>query len=621
MKFLGHIVDKDGVRPLPDKVRAVQEFPLPQSTTDLRTFLGLINFYHRFLPNAASVLQPLNEMASRKKASLQWNESTTEAFRQAKNLLAHAAILAHPSPDGLLALCTDASDVGVGACLQQWQQGQWVPLAFFSRRLQPRERRYSTFDRELLAAHLATRHFRHLLEGAECVLFTDHQPLTKAWKKTGEAWSSRQQRHLSTLAEHFRDVVHKKGSENSAADALSRALVDSVINSCISLSEIAQEQEESPDTQAARTSITSLKLRIVRPLSDGPAVLCDVSLGYPRPLIPPALRRRIFDSIHGLSHPGTRATRRLVAQRYVWHKMSSDITQWCRECIPCHSSKVQQHVQSQVSQVPVPEAPLTQVHVDIVGPMPQSSGFTHLLTVIDRSSRWPEAIPIRNITARECAEQFMLHWVARFGLPLDIISDRGRQFTSDLWANMSQTLGARIHHSSAYHPESNGLLERWHRSLKSSLKARLEGPRWIEQLPWVLLGLRTTPREDAEFSPADFLLRQRLRLPGDTAVLPPPAAAPEVSPPPPARHHTKAKVYVPKALWKATHVFVRRDAHRAPLDRPYTGPYRVISRSEKTFTLDLGNRQDSVSIDRLKPAPAPVTTRSGRVSRPPVPFP
>lgn len=616
VEFLGHHVDVTGIRPLSDKVKAVCQFPRPNTLSELRTYLGLINFYHRFLPHAATILSPLNDVAGRRgtKTEIQWTDQMSTAFEESKEMLAQAASLAHPHGDAPLAVLSDASDIGVGACLQQWQSGAWVPLSFFSRRLQPRERRYSTFDRELLAAHLAARHFRHWTEGTECILFTDHRPLVDAVRKTGDAWSSRQQRHLSTLAEHFSDIRYHSGKHNAAADALSRSPL--IYN--VSFSEIGTAQESSPDIKATRTSITGMKLQDVQQTPDGPTVLCDTSLGFPRPVIPPSLRRRVFDAVHNLSHPGTRATRKLIAQRFVWHRMSSDISRWCRDCIACHASKIQTHVHSPTMQMPVPETPFSQIHVDIVGPLPPSSNFSYLLTVIDRHSRWAEALPLRDITAKECAEQFLIGWVARFGVPTDIISDRGRQFTSGLWEQMATSVGAQLHHTSSYHPEANGMVERWHRSLKAALRARLSEPKWIDQLPWVLLGLRTTPRDDSSFSPADMALRHRPRVPAD--VLPPPLLTESPSLPQPAQHHAKPPVHVPEQLQSCPFVFIRRDAHRGPLERPYDGPFRVISRSEKTFRIDLGHRSDSVSIDRLKPAPTPYTTRYGRVSHPPSRF-
>ena len=617
VRFLGHLVDASGIRPLPEKVRAVRDFPRPNTARQLRTFLGMMNFYHRFIPGAASTLSPLHRLANQRpsSAALHWSEEDSRAFEDAKAHLADAATLAHPLEHAQLALFTDASNIGIGACLQQWQNGKWVPLGFFSRHLQPSQKRYSTFDRELLAAHLSAIHFRHLIEGRRCVLFTDHRPLVHAWKKTGDAWSARQQRHLGTIAEFFEDVQHHRGSQNEAADALSRAPVDFVITQ-VSLEEMAREQQQCPDIAASRTALTNLQLQDVQFTPDGPTLLCDSSRGHPRPLVPCSLRRSVFDSIHSLAHPGIRATRKLVSERFVWHRMSSDVNRWCRECVECQSCKVQRHVKSPVIQIPVPDAPFRHVHVDIVGPLPESAGYSYLFTAIDRYSRWPEAFPLHSITAEECAVQFLQGWVARFGLPLHITSDRGRQFTSALWNKLGETLGSTIHHTSAYHPQSNGIVERWHRTLKAALRARLTDPRWTEQLPWVLLGLRTTPKEDLPASPADIVFRQPLRVPGDVLPTSHTPESPSLVPQRPV-HHAKPKSFVPKELLDSPYVFVRVDAHRSPLQRPYNGPYKVISRSDKTFVIDINGREDTVSVDRLKPAPSPVQTRSGRISRPP----
>jgi cleavage and polyadenylation specificity factor subunit 1 len=610
-KFLGHHVDASGIRPLPEKVKAVKEFPQPKTPSELRTYLGMIHFYHRFVPGAASLLQPLHELANRKPAHgpLEWSEDNLKAFSNSKVALALAATLSHPVEDAPLALFSDASDVGIGACLQQWQDGGWMPLSFFSRHLRPPEKKYSTFDRELLAAHLAIRHYRHLIEGRECVLYTDHFPLTQAWDKTRDPCSARQQRHLGTIAEFCIDVRHREGKFNQVADALSRAPINSLVK-WVPMEELAKAQAEAPEIQATRTAVTAMSLRDVR-FGDGPTLLCDMSNGHPRPVVPQSHRRLIFDAVHELSHPGIRATRKLLAERFVWHRMSADITQWCRDCMACQTSKVQAHVKSEVKHIPIPEAPFREVHVDIVGPLPVSGGFTHLLTVMDRYSRWPEVFPLQSTTAAECAQQFLLGWVARYGLPVNITSDRGPQFTSALWEHMAVTLGADIRRTTAYNPEANGMLERWHRSLKDSLRARLNTPAWIKQLPWVMLGLRTTPKEDFPVSPADLVFRSRLRLPCDAVPPQKLESVPDV--PRVTAHHGKRKVHVPKQLWTCPYVFVRVDAHRRPFDRPYKGPYRVIARTEKHFKLDLGSRTDNVSIDRLKAA---TVTRSGRTSIP-----
>ena len=613
VEFLGHKVDSSGIRPLPEKVKAVKEYPIPKTPKELKRFLGVINYYHRFIPGAAAVMQPLHIVSSRKPATqvIQWTREERNSFERAKTLLANVTTLHHPTVDGPLILSTDASDIGVGAVLEQWQNGSWVPLAFFSRHLNARERKYSTFDRELLAGHLAVRHFCHAIEGRPCTLITDHRPLVQAWRKSGEPWSSRQQRHLATIAELITDVRHKEGKENIIPDALSRAPVDS-IELAISWEELAKAQKEDPAIRDTRTAITRLQVQDIT--RNGTTVLCDVSQGHPRPVVPRNLQYKVFEVLHSLSHPSARVTQKMVKDCYVWFRMKTDITRWCKECMACQKAKVHTHVKAPVEQMKIPDTPFAHVHVDLVGPLPVSQGYSYLLTAIDRRSRWVEAFPLKNITAQECADTFLHGWVARYGLPTDVTSDRGTQFTSSIWRHLAETLGVTVHHTTAYHPQANGMIERFHRSLKASLKARLSTTSWMDQLPWVMLGQRITTKEDLGISPAEVVFRHKLQYPGqvlrDTREN---TISPKIRDR--TEHHGRTKSFIPRALWTTSHVLVRVDAHRGPLQQPYQGPFPVIRRNQKAFTIDIGGKEHIISIDRLKPA---YVTRSGRTVTPPV---
>ena len=181
LQFLGHQIDSVGIRPLNHKVQAILDFPVPTTHRKLHEFLGLVNFYHRFIPHAADLLRPLNELLPSLTTSTKtvtWTEETQAAFQAAKEALANATLLSYLHPVVPLVIMSDASDVAVGAVLQQWVDGQWHPIAYFSRKLTPPETRYSTFDRELLAVYLSIRQFRHMVEGREFSVFTDHKPLT-----------------------------------------------------------------------------------------------------------------------------------------------------------------------------------------------------------------------------------------------------------------------------------------------------------------------------------------------------------------------------------------------------------------------------------------------------------
>jgi IS30 family transposase len=159
--------------------------------------------------------------------------------------------------------------------------------------------------------------------------------------------------------------------------------------------------------------------------------------------------------------------------RFVWRGMAADIAAWCRECQGCARRKILTHVKSPVKEIPVPAARFSHVHVDIVGQLPTSpEGHSHLLTIIDRTTRWPEVVPLRSISAVECADDFPSGWIARFGVPATVTTDRGTQFTSAVWSCLCRTLHIQHITTSAYHPQSNGMIECFHRQLKQSLKAR-----------------------------------------------------------------------------------------------------------------------------------------------------
>ena len=225
LEFLGHYVSSEGIRPLDSKVEAVSKFPQPPTLRQLREFLGLVNFYHRFIPQCANILQPLNDLLSApkdRKAHIVWTDRASSAFISAKEALANAALLTHPKLSAPTCILTDASDVAVGAILQQYIAGNWCPMAYFSKKLKPPETRYSTFDRELLAVYLSIKHFSHFVEGREFHVLTDHKPLTFALNSHSDRQTPRQLRHLDYISQFTTDIRHIKGMDNTAADALSR---------------------------------------------------------------------------------------------------------------------------------------------------------------------------------------------------------------------------------------------------------------------------------------------------------------------------------------------------------------------------------------------------------------
>ena len=620
--FLGHRVCKNGVAPLEDKVTAIREFPKPKTMKDMRRFLGMVNFYRRFIPDAAQTLASLNSLLSPHKNSrkdIEWNDAAVASFNAIKQKLADATMLAYPVLNAATQLVTDASDTSVGAVIQQTVNDITRPIAFFSRNLTTAQKKWSTFDRELLAIFLAVKHFKYFLEGRPFTILTDHKPLSFMGASSMNNATARQTRHMNYISNFTSDIRYIKGDQNIAADCLSRPAqlqvnIISEEQSPLDYQELAEAQELDPSIALLQQSTNSMQVSAQKLPDSNRTILVDTSTGTARPFVPVAFRRKVFDLLHGLAHPGVKASQKLISRIFVWSKIHIDIRDWTKACIQCQRAKVQRHNVAPLQRFSTSDERFAHVHLDLVGPLPASEGYTYLLTAICRVTRHFEAIPLRDITAKSCADNFMLHWVARFGAPSTITTDRGRQFTSTLWHELAEFLGAKLLHTTSYHPACNGLVERAHRTLKAALKTHENPTNWFSNLGFVLLGLRAVVKEDLGFSTSEITIGKTLRVPGQfvsgehehthsssdyrqqlTRYI---SSLRSTEP----RHPSSRKTYLDKALNDCTHVFIRNPTNKPPLSPSYDGPFRVLSKHDKYYTVDLVTRVDNVSIDRVKAA-------------------
>uniref|UniRef100_A0ABD2WXN6 RNA-directed DNA polymerase n=1 Tax=Trichogramma kaykai TaxID=54128 RepID=A0ABD2WXN6_9HYME len=569
-----------------------------------------------------------------------WSNETSPSFLRSKEALSKATLLAFPREGVTLRLVTDASTVAAGAVLEQETNSLWQPLGFFSKKFTSGQKKYAPYDLELTAIFLAIKHFHYELEGREFSVYCDHKPLQYAFVQAPEHAPLVRQRQLSYISQYTTSIKYIPGSENVVADALSRmptsdptsqhlpidvqfsSHIDALsLPAAFSLQRLSEEQQNDEQLHLI-ISDPDFPLPLQKgtfPVNDQLfPIYFNVSNDSIRPYVPTSLRQEIFNLFHQLAHPGPSATQKIISRKYVWPKMSKDIASFVKHCLPCQQAKIARHTKMVPAAFPIPDERFQHVHLDLVTLVP-SEGFSHALTMIDRYARWPEAVPIADMQAATVARAFIDTWVARYGVPETITTDQGAQFEHELFRSLCKLLGINKTRTTGYHPQSNGILERWHRDFKSALMCFESNEGWTRILPLVMLGLRTRVRSDIDASPAEVVFGSTLRLPGElfveqgqehdcnffTAEL---RSFMKAIKPIPVELHDRTKPFVHKPLPFCSHVLVRAKPIKKALDPHYLGPYKVHLRPSKYFyIIRVVNRWGveelkTVSTSRLKPA-------------------
>ena len=582
VKFLGFEINSEGYRPGRDCVSNIELLSTPMCRQDVQKIVGIANFYRNHVPDLAQDLSVI-QATSLGKTKFQWSLGAKTALERLKSKLSNRTSLKPVMSSTPFDLFTDASGIGLGGAL--FQQGK--PVGYFSRKLSETETRYSTFDREALAMVAAIKYFRHFILNAKVTVWCDHKPL-EPWLSKPPT-TDRHARWLTQVQEIDMTIKHISGMSNALADSLSRPKLKQI--ACVA-------------------AIAKL------------------------PQVPINQRSTLMAAAHGLGHAGIRRTLSILRTRGFWKGMARDVKQWIQGCHPCQAMKNNHNVTRQPMHFP-PTSRFSTVHVDIVGPLPPShSGARYLLTMIDHYTKWAEAVPLQDISAESCAREFFSTWVARYGIPEILVSDQGVQFESQLFKSLMQRLGIKRQRTTTYHPQSNGMVERWHRTLKESLRCcMLENSEdWEFILPQVLLAYRSTANAQG-FAPCTLLFGEPLTLPVDLCC----SSAPPIGIQPEEELVKKirlglrrAKIVLSSQLPVQTRstpthkhtvgswVYARIFPERKGLNPRYSGPYLIKDIQGVTATIIRNGGSQVVNIDNLKLATDPTSLNHQTILSPTV---
>ena len=573
--YLGRVISPEGIKADPAKLEAVSGWEKPRSPKDVRSFLGFCSYYRDFIPGYSRVSYPMQVLShwtpGSRKESFPWGKEQDDSFRAVKRLFTETPVLRYPTATDHFILDTDASNESIGAALSQVQNGIEVPLAFASNTMNKAQRNYCTTKRELLAVVVYTKKFKHFLWGTDFTLRTDHSSLKWLLNfKDAEGMIGRWLAHLSEFGLEHSQIQHRAGIKHINADALSRKPVrkcsrqdcgdcgahDAVVAGVRvplenGLENVMEWSSETLRMFQGQDPVISRLLKLVpkgikpvRPeisldcremrrflaqwteLEVKNDILCRwrVNASNKRVLqvvIPTVLRRDIMYYCHGhylSGHFGKSRSIERLKRRYYWPGMSGDLVRWIATCPDCCLNK------------PGPgmgKLPLTQelfgvrfarVAVDIIsGFKTTPRGNTCMMVVTDYYTKYTRVFPLENHKAATCAEAFVRGWVLHLGVPLKMHSDQGREFESNLWTEMCHYLAICKTRTNPYRPQSDGMVERFNRTLIQVLKPLVnrQTDDWDEQCDYVVHAYNGTMHTTTGLSPNMLVFGEDLIMPAD----------------------------------------------------------------------------------------------------------
>ena len=531
--YLGYKIDQEGIHPTKEKVKAIAEAPAPTNVTQLKAFLGLLNFYRRFLPQASSMLAPLNCLL-KDKTPWVWGKEQESAFSECKNTLMNSKALVHFNPSLPLVVVADSSSYGIGAVLCHLIDGVERPICFASRTLTSAEHNYAQLEKEALAIVFALRKFHYYLWGQNnFTVVTDHKPLLGIFspdKMIPPMSSGRIQRWSLLLQAYKFTLRHRSGTLLGTADALSRLplmcttdstpvpadwnnLVNFLESSPVSSADIREHTRKDPTLSKVMrfceigwtTNIKTLEDPKMTPFvrrRDELSLQDGCVLWGSRVIVPPKLRYRLLEELH-MGHSGSSRMKELARSYVWWPNLDSDLEGLANSCLECLSLRAMPS-KAELHPWEWPTHPWHRLHLDFAGPV----CGRYFLVIVDAHSKWVDVYPTSGTTAKETI-QCLQHSFSRYGLPVSLVSDNGPCFVSEEFKDFCKNIGARHITTAVYKPSTNGLAEKMVQTLKKALRTSKSSVQ--DTLDRFLFNYRLTPHSTTGVSPSELMFGRRLR--------------------------------------------------------------------------------------------------------------
>ncbi|XP_029142978.1 uncharacterized protein K02A2.6-like, partial [Protobothrops mucrosquamatus] len=545
IKYLGFILDKDGRRPDPENIEAIQKMPPPKDLPTLRSFLGLISHYSTFLPEMHRLRTPLNQLLV-KDQPWNWSQECQNVFNKVKSMLKSNLLLTHFNPALDIVVAADASNSGVGAVISHVFPDGQKAISHAARSLTAAERNYSQIEKEALAIIFAVKKFHKMLYGRRFTLLTDHKPLLAIFgsKKGIPVYTAnRLQRWALILLGYDFEIRYQSTTSFGQADALSRLIgsqhqepeetviaaistepdvnfivADALRSMPVTADEVREATLQDPTLKRVAkflhstwpTACDSDELRQFFHRKNSLSIVNDCIMFAERVVIPKKLQTRVLQQFH-MGHPGINRMKALARSYVYWPFIDQQLEGMVKSCFQCASAS-KMPIKAELSSWPIPEKPWSRVHIDYAGPVNGQS----FLVAVDAFSKWPEVFLMDSTTTSSTVAK-LNQLFSRFGAPETIVSDNGTQFTSAHFELFCKRNGINHVRSPPFHPQSNGQAERFVDTFKRALqKSKGEGTT-ADLIERFLLMYRATPNPQSPggVSPAEALMNRKLRMPFD----------------------------------------------------------------------------------------------------------